>query len=317
MEITRHKINEAQARRAKEAYSMSDYKEGEATSSYLALMDRFERAVNRLIEANKERQFPATSEQMASVRFYAEKYSEKLAAAFDRDNEITARCPSILIAGCSNFPVHKKEKQNAAHDKFWSECGELFKPTENYYFRKIENILTNDTIYSDDALAIDKLNIKYSELEREHAKMKERNAYYRKHKTMKGCDHISDDQAAAWDEKIKNSYSWEQQPYPSYHLTSTRAEMKRIKDRIASLEKVKQEAAKPQADKYPQVEGVEVVENAEAMRIQLIFDDKPDDETRTLLKSNGFRWSPRFGAWQRQLNSNGIYAVQKVLAKLK
>ena len=114
MEITRHKINEAQARRAKEAYSMSDYKEGEATSSYLALMDRFERAVNRLIEANKERQFPATSEQMASVRFYAEKYSEKLAAAFDRDNEITARCPSILIAGCSNFPVHKKEKQNAA-----------------------------------------------------------------------------------------------------------------------------------------------------------------------------------------------------------
>lgn len=70
-------------------------------------------------------------------------------------------------------------------------------------------------------------------------------------------------------------------------------------------------------DKYPHVDGIKVVENAEAMRIQLIFDGKPDEETRNLLKSNGFRWSPSFGAWQRQLNNNGIYATKSVLEKLK
>ena len=27
------------------------------------------------------------------------------------------------------------------------------------------------------------------------------------------------------------------------------------------------------------------------------------------LKSNGFRWAPSVGAWQRQLNDNAIYAA--------
>ena len=65
------------------------------------------------------------------------------------------------------------------------------------------------------------------------------------------------------------------------------------------------------------IEGLKVVENTEAMRIQLIFDDKPSAEVREVLKSNGFRWSPRFSAWQRHLNSNGKYAVEKVLEILK
>jgi hypothetical protein len=33
--------------------------------------------------------------------------------------------------------------------------------------------------------------------------------------------------------------------------------------------------------------------------VQLIFPGKPSDEIRARLKSNGFRWSPTAGAWQR------------------
>ena len=65
------------------------------------------------------------------------------------------------------------------------------------------------------------------------------------------------------------------------------------------------------------IEGLKVVENTEAMRIQLIFDDKPSADVREVLKSNGFRWSPRYSAWQRHLNSNGKYAAKKVLEILK
>lgn len=65
------------------------------------------------------------------------------------------------------------------------------------------------------------------------------------------------------------------------------------------------------------IEGLKVVENTEAMRIQLIFDDKPSAEVRDVLKSYGFRWSPRYSTWQRHLNSNGKYAVKKVLEILK
>lgn len=315
MEFTRHTINEELAKRAKDAYSLLGYTENEATYRYLGHLERFEQAVNELIAANSQRKYPATAEQLERVQYYGEKYSAKLAAAINRDNEITARCPSILVTGGSNFPVRKKEKQNAAHDKFWSECGELFNPTENYYFRKIENILTNDIIYGDDAKALEKLKNKVIELEEMQTKMKATNAYYRKHKTLKGYEHISDDRAAVLDKKI--SERSDTQPYPSYKLTNNNAYIKRLKARIAELEKIKANAEKPIENKYPQVEGVKVVENTEAMRVQLVFDGKPDDETRELLKSNGFRWSPRFGAWQRQLTPNGIRTTQAILEKLK
>ena len=59
------------------------------------------------------------------------------------------------------------------------------------------------------------------------------------------------------------------------------------------------------------------VENTEAMRYQIIFDGKPEPEVRYLLKSNGFKWAPSQGAWQRQITSNGRYALGKVIEKLK
>ena len=40
--------------------------------------------------------------------------ARKLAENLNESYCIQTRCPSILIAGPSNFPVRKKEKQNAA-----------------------------------------------------------------------------------------------------------------------------------------------------------------------------------------------------------
>ena len=39
--------------------------------------------------------------------------------------------------------------------------------------------------------------------------------------------------------------------------------------------------------------------NAEENRIQVLFDEKPDEEMRGALKSNGFKWAPSKNAWQR------------------
>lgn len=317
MEIQKYAVSETLARQAKEMNSFGEYKQGTVTSEYERAMTKFETAVNKLIEKNSRFTYPATAEQMELVEYYADKYAQKLAEAFNKYNEIRTRCPSVMIAGPANFPVRKKEKQNAAMDSFLDQNGELFEPTNNYYFNKIEAILTNKTIYSNDALALEKLQNKLDDLQYKHNEMKARNAYYRKNKTMKGYEGISDETAAKIDKSIENAFSWEKQPYSSYHLSNSNAEIKRIKTRIEEITKVKAEAEKPATDKYPQIEGVEVVENAEAMRIQLIFDGKPDEETREMLKSNGFRWSPRFSAWQRQLNSNGIWATKKVLEQLK
>ena len=58
-------------------------------------------------------------------------------------------------------------------------------------------------------------------------------------------------------------------------------------------------------------EGLTYIENTQANRVQLMYDGKPDQETRTKLKRAGFRWSPSEGAWQRHLNSGGIWAAEQ------
>ena len=59
-----------------------------------------------------------------------------------------------------------------------------------------------------------------------------------------------------------------------------------------------------------------VIENTELMRIQIVFDGKPNEAIRNTLKANGFRWAPSQGAWQRQLTSNGKYALRRVIEEL-
>jgi hypothetical protein len=60
-------------------------------------------------------------------------------------------------------------------------------------------------------------------------------------------------------------------------------------------------------------DGGMVVKNYSEDRLQILFDEKPDHETISKLKHNGFRWSPRFKAWQRQLTSNSFYACARVI----
>lgn len=59
-------------------------------------------------------------------------------------------------------------------------------------------------------------------------------------------------------------------------------------------------------------ESAEVVRNKEEMRLQLVFDGKPDEKTRGILKSNGFRWAPSNMAWQRLLNNNAEWALKRI-----
>ncbi len=306
-------INENLAREAKRANSFSDYVEGSATSGYLYTITEFNKAVDRLVE--RSNLLDAEKEaKMELVEYYQNKYATKLASAINRENEIRSRVPSIMICGAGNFPVRKKEKQNAAMQRFWEESGDLFSPTDNYYFKKIENILLNTTIYSGDALAIEKLETKLADLTEFQEEMKSANAYYRKNKTMKGYSDVTDEQAANWDDKIENGYSWEKQAYPSYELTNNNANIRRLKQRLEGLKAAKERGNK-EID-YSHL-GFTVKEDIEIMRLQLFFDGKPDEETRKVLKSNGFKWAPSQQAWQRQLTNNARRALKSIIVQLQ
>jgi len=100
--------------------------------------------------------------------------------------------------------------------------------------------------------------------------------------------------------------------FASYQTTNNSANMRRLKKRIEQLERSSQRVTVKTS-----FQGVcDVIENVEENRVQFIFDGKPDPETRKVMKSHGFRWAPSQGAWQRQLNGNGIYAARLVLKEL-
>ena len=60
--------------------------------------------------------------------------------------------------------------------------------------------------------------------------------------------------------------------------------------------------------------GGKIVINTEVERVQILFDDVPDLDLREKLKANGFRWSPRFKAWQRKSTPRGIYVARNLMA---
>lgn len=168
--------------------------------------------------------------------------------------------------------------------------------------------MSNNMISSSDPNALEKLSEKLEACEKRQAYMKEVNAYYRKFGTCQGCPAVSDEMAAKIDAKIESSsYSWDKQPFASYELTNNNSEIKRIKQRIDELERHREVGFV--GWKFA---GGEAVVNNDINRLQLFFDERPDKEKCSVLKRKGFHWSPREGAWQRQLNDNAIYAVNYV-----
>ena len=167
--------------------------------------------------------------------------------------------------------------------------------------------MDNRVISSDDPNAIQKLQDKLEMCEKSQKYMKEVNAYYRKNGTCEGFPGLEAARAARLDESVRQAYSWDKQPFPSYALTNNSAEIRRLKQRIEKLT-VNQEVGFVGWT----FDGGEVVANSEENRLQILFDEKPDEQKRSALKGNGFKWSPSQGAWQRQLNDNAIYAASRM-----
>ena len=89
-----------------------------------------------------------------------------------------------------------------------------------YYEHKAEAAERNTAIFSDDPEALTKLNKKLKSLQVAQTRMKQINAYYRKHGTCQGFHGLSDEQAEKLDDRVRNGYSWEKAPYPAYALSN-------------------------------------------------------------------------------------------------
>lgn len=299
--MTYYPIDEKTARLAHDMMSFSDYQDGWRTEEYRSLVDKAAKIA--------ERQREKKPEYADAIDALLDRYARKLADWMNTESRIGTMCPSILVAGGSNFPVRKKEKQNARMEAHWEKRKAI-----DALLEKMRTIGTGG-IQAGDEKALVKLAAKLEDLQDLQETMKEVNAYYRKNRTLEGCPAISQEQAERLKSDMASQWHIEDKPYPGWALSNNNAEIHRVKARITEIEAIKAEG-----DSEKEVEGVEglrVVEDTEIMRIQLIFDGKPEAAVRDILKENGFRWAPSQGAWQRQLNANGKRAAEDAIRRIK
>ena len=177
----------------------------------------------------------------------------------------------------------------------------------DYYAQRAQAAANNTAISSDDPDALSKLEDKLAGLMEAQERDKARNAHYRKHRTLKGCPGLSDEEAAKIDKRIADGPAYLDCPAPSFILSNRNGEISRLKKRIAALRRV---------DSMEHVEisfdGGRIVTNEEINRVQIIFDGKPDEATRRELKSWGFRWAPSEGAWQAQRTPEALARAKRL-----
>lgn len=290
-----HTINEEAARRANDMNSFRDYKAGSATAEYRRMVD----AATELAERQKQRVDPMYHEKIDRL---LEIYCRKLAENMNASYSIEARCPSILISGGGNFPVRKKEKQNAARDRNLEEW--------NYIQGLLDKIRSVGTggISSDDPQAVEKLEAKLAALEKNQEMMKAANAAIRMKDPAKGDAKLAELGYTPEDiAKLRAPDFCGRIGYPAYALQNNNANIRRIRGRIAELKKRTENT--PEGWEF---DGGRVVVNTAENRLQIIFDGKPDADIRTELKGEGFRWAPSQGAWQRQLTDNAMRAARRL-----
>ena len=275
--------------------SFYDYKKGSKTAQYKERVDRAYELAEKIAEARPD--------QADRVFGMADRYSKKMAEYINRDIHIGCMCPSAMISGAGNFPVKKKKKQDQAWEKnrqFYSEIQGILNKMKSIFNGK-------DQILSGDQDAIEKLEKKLENLKDMQARMKEANKAIRMKDMEKGDDLLKN--MGYTEKQIKEL----REPdfcgrigYPSYALQNNNANIHRIEGRLKELRAAKEKGTQETENKF-----FKVVENTESMRLQLLFDEKPEPEVREVLRRNGFRWAQSQEAWQRQLNNNARYALER------
>jgi len=237
-------------------------------------------------------------------------------AARDRAGAIPFGQP-ILIGHHSE---RRDRNYRARIQRGYEKAAELDSKAQHYEDRA-DSAERNRAISSDDPEAVRKLQEKIGKLEEKRAAMKSINSTIRKWKKQGEDRQIAELLNLPFIEQESTARALLVPDFagrigvPSYELTNLGATIRTAKQRIETLRREYKAQAEPVEDRGGP--GFTISENTAENRLQLIFPGKPPEATRSILKREGFRWSPYNGAWQRQLNNAARYAADRVCAVLK
>lgn len=244
-----------------------------------------------------------------------DRYREKAEKARQESRQLSHESSSMLDYVPPGQPILVGHHSERGHRKLLERSDRKMAQSvaasekADYYEHKAEAAESSTAISSDDPEALNKLTEKLEGLQIAQTRMKQINAYYRKHGTCRGFHGLTEAQADHLDERVEQGYSWEKSPYPSYVLSNNNQEIRRLQERVKQLAE-----ARELGYQGWEFDGGKVIANADKNRLQIFFDEIPSEEVRQDLKGHGFRWARSEGAWQRQLTDNAIYAASRVKA---
>ena len=229
---------------------------------------------------------------------YLQKWREWLAAL--------SRCYSVLVVGPARFNSRRHERMNdyerAARQRLkdWSE-------------KVVKRINRQERLTG--WQEVERLQNKLDTLTELHEKMKAANKIVRS-KKMVEAEQIDELVALGFNEQqaieiLKPTERWQSVGFPTYQLQNNLA---KIKDTQAAIERHK--AMAEAEDKEIKFNGGRVVVCNSEERMRFYFDSIPPVEVRNLMKRNAFKWSPKNGAWQRQLTANCKFDTKRILSEL-
>ena len=211
---------------------------------------------------------------------------------------------SSMIAGPSNFPVEQMRRKNNAYQATENEYYEFIKRAKNAIAKKLNAIYVQQQ-----GGEIEVIKKKIANKEKLQEVMKQANAIIRKN--ISDEEKIKELTPIVGGEKnaiglLKPDFT-NRKGFATYQLQSNLADIKRLKERISTLE-----SRDVRTSDEIKFEGGTIYKNSNIDRIQIFYDSKPSDEIIAKLKSKGFHWSPSNEAWQRQWTRAAEYATEDI-----
>lgn len=227
---------------------------------------------------------------------YIEKYSEWLQAL--------GRTFSVMVTGAGNFNNRRHQKMNdyehSARERF-----------ETWREKVIKRVNRQERLTG--WAEVERLQNKLDTLTELQEKMKAVNKIVRNGK-------LSDEEQREELEALGLStssinglmaeppYSFMKKGFQTYQLSNNLA---KIKDTEQAIKRHTVMATTE--DKEYKFDGGKVVICNSDERIRIYFDEIPNSETRSMLKGNAFKWSPKNKTWQRQLTPNAMSALRNYI----
>lgn len=216
---------------------------------------------------------------------------------------------SAAITGPAKFPTERnRKKSDWADNKLKEYFGYDKYKRDKLKFKYLPDSMK--PIKTGQSNALELLEAKLAEAKKSHEFMKAANKIIRSKKNVRERlrDELKMDDSKI--NKILTPDFANRTGYAQFYLTNNNANIKRLEQRVREVKKLNEKRTEGNATKQ-EFKGGHVVENYQENRLQLIFDGKPDEATRSMLKKHGFKWSPKNTAWQRQLTNNAKWVLTR------